>query len=233
VWVLPEMRRRQQAGEPEVAGDLRAAQIIFFADSRKPVVRINSEVRAIARARVKGPRQTGDPIYEHELQELNDIRLTDAEDPDCGHITLIRIGDKWSIAWDCRYNKSLARRHLEAASRFLAAARFCMANDLTEPFVDNLFSAVELVIRAHLLSVPDPGFRKDTTHREIKQRFKRMAVLGNFSSALVEAYEVLHKLRPRARYTLVFRKPSRSDKEVLFSRAQEAYREALECFSDE
>ena len=53
VFVTPEVTRRQERGELPRPLDLRAAQIIFYADGRKPLIRINEEVKAIAKVKLE------------------------------------------------------------------------------------------------------------------------------------------------------------------------------------
>ena len=48
IFILPEIGRRKEAGKLEDSFNLRGAQVIFFADGKKPEIRINSEIRAIA-----------------------------------------------------------------------------------------------------------------------------------------------------------------------------------------
>lgn len=102
LYIVPEIRRRHETGTVTVPVDLRAAQIIFFPDERKPQVRLNSEVRALARAKLKpGMRKAqGGPVFEHELRSLKKVTLTEQEDPDCGHITFVRIGEQWTISFE-------------------------------------------------------------------------------------------------------------------------------------
>ena len=83
LYVTPEMRRRQETGELGKPLYLRAAQIIFFPDGRKPLVRINSEVRAISKVKLKSgvSKRVGEPIFENEVEGLKEINLTEEDDP--------------------------------------------------------------------------------------------------------------------------------------------------------
>ena len=82
LFVTPEVKRQQETGKLNKPLDLRAAQIIFFPDGRKPQVRINSEVRAIAKVKFKSgiSKEPGEPIFEHDLEGLGEINLTDGVD---------------------------------------------------------------------------------------------------------------------------------------------------------
>lgn len=183
LFVAPEIRRRQETGELDKPLDLRAAQIIFFPNGRKPQVRINSEVRAIGKVKLKPgiSKKVGEDIFGHEVEGLKVINLTQEDDPDCGHATLVRIGDSWIIAFDFRYNKALSAKHIEVAKQFWESAEFSFKQRNWAPFIDTLFSAAELAAKSILLSMPDPKFRKKTRHRVIQRRYNRFADLGTLS----------------------------------------------------
>lgn len=202
LFVTPEVMRRQETGELDKSLNLRAAQVIFFPDGRKPEVRINSEVKAIGKVRLK-PRiskKAGEPIFEHELEGLEEINLTDHDDPDCGHATLLRIGDRWITAFDFRYNRALAKKHIETAEQFYDSAEFSFNHRHWSPFIDNLFSAAELLAKSILLSMPDPEFRKKASHKAIQARYNRFAHLGNVKAIYRETFNKLSALRNPARY---------------------------------
>jgi len=202
LFVTPEVKRRQKNGELDTPLDLRAAQIIFFSDGRKPQVRINSEVRALGKIKLKPgiSKKDGDPIFEHELESLGEIKLTEENDPDCGHATLIRIGGRWTIVFDFRYNKALSKKHIETAEQFYDAAEFSFNQNNWPPFVDNLFSAAELLVKSTLLSMSDHKFQKKATHRAIQIGYNKFADLGNVKAVYREIFNKLSGLRDRARY---------------------------------
>lgn len=162
LFILPELRRRKEAGKLTEPFTLRGAQIIFFADGRKPEIRINSEIKAITSVKLRAgiSKEKGDPIRENEVEGLDKIRLTDEEDPDCGHATLVRIGNTWIIAFDFRYNKGLARKHIDTAKQFYDSAEFSFTRKNWASCLDNLLGAAELTAKAELLLIPDPKFRK-------------------------------------------------------------------------
>jgi len=174
IYILPELRKR---GLPENF-DLRAAQIIFPPDRRPLKVRVNDEVKAIAKVRLKKgvTKQKNEQVYEHEVENLHKISLTDRDDPDCAHVTLIRIGNEWNIEFDFRFNKNLAQHHIKSAKEFYEAAQFSYQKKYWSAFIDNLFSACELAAKATLLIFPDPRypkFRKKATHDLIRLRYTK------------------------------------------------------------
>lgn len=202
LFVTPEVRRRQEAGELCKPLDLHAAQIIFFPDGRKPHVRINSEVKAIGKMKLKSgvSKKAGEPIFEHELEGLEEINLTEEDDPDCGHATLLRIGDRWLVALDFRYNKALSKKHIETAKQFYEAAEFSFHQRNWSAFIDNLFSTAELLAKSILLSMPEPKFHKKASHKAIQIKYNRFADLGNVEAVHRETFNKLSSLRDRARY---------------------------------
>jgi uncharacterized protein (UPF0332 family) len=198
LFVYPEIARRQKAGEIEKPLNLRSAQIVFFPDDRKPLVRINSEIKAVGRVKLRKAvsKERGDHILEDEVENLDEINRPEEDYPDCGHATLIRIRDRWTIAFDFRVNKSLARKHIAAAYEFLRSAERCLKFNDWHPFLDNLFSAAELSVRSILLTMRD----KTQTHKGVSIRFNRFADLGNVDPEYKKTFNRLYGARDRARY---------------------------------
>jgi hypothetical protein len=202
IFILPAIEEIQSTGSLPRPAQLSAAQVIFFPDGRKPQVRINREVTAIGKVRLLHgvTKHPGDPIHEHELQGLEGISLPEKEFPDCGHATFIRFGDTWTVAFDFRYNKTLARQHFSVAEQFFRTAEHALSNKHWSAFADNLFSAAELAARANLLLMPDKKFREKATHKAIHHRYNRFADLGNVDPEHVSAFNKLYGIRDKARY---------------------------------
>lgn len=202
LFVMPEVKRKQDNGELDRPLDLRGAQIIFFPDDRKTQVRINSEIVALAVPKWKPglSKEEGEPVYEHELESIEDIRLGGEDDPNCGHVTLLRINGRWSLAFDFRYNRILSKQHIETAEQFYESAEFSFKQGNWSAFIDNLFSAAELSAKSILLSEPDPKFREKATHKAIKSKYNRWHQLGNLDTSHRETFNELSDLRGGARY---------------------------------
>ena len=108
IFVEPEIRRRIADGRMTPGEILHRAQIVFFPDSRPNVVRINDEVRALAKAELASPMteaRVGDVIYLNEVVGWNEVRLIGGEEDTCGHITMLRTRDGWAVAFDAVYNR--------------------------------------------------------------------------------------------------------------------------------
>lgn len=202
LFVNPEVMRRQEAGDLPKPLDLRAAQIIFFANGRKPQVRINKEIRAIAKVKFKEgiSKNSGEPVFAHEIEDLGEINLIDDDDPDCGHATLVKINGRWTIAFDFQYNKGLSRNHIKTASEFYEAAEFSFSRKNWSAFVDNLFSCAELSAKVILLTFLSPELARKATHPLIRQRYNRFADLGDFDETHRSVLNKLSGWRINARY---------------------------------
>src|SRR3990172_12266630 len=119
LWFEPQIQRRQEPGTAPEPYTLHAAQVILYADGRPRQVRLNEEV--LPMKLVDGlSKVPGEPIHVIEMEEVQEIRLPPFADADCGHFTVIRLGDCWYGAFDFRYNKGKASELLEAAEEFLA-----------------------------------------------------------------------------------------------------------------
>jgi len=203
IFITPEVMRRQAIGELPHPVDLRAAQIIFYPDGKKPTVRINSEVKAVGKMKLKPgiEKDYGDKVYANELEGLEELTLTDEDDPDCGHVTILRLNGTWLMAFDFIYNKSLAKKTIETAKEFIEAAEFSSSQQNWSAFADNLFSAAELLAKATLLATwSDPKFREKTNHSAIHSRYNRFAHLGNINPLHASTFNKLSKMRYPARY---------------------------------
>lgn len=202
LWITPEVKRRQDAGTIPKPYDLVAAQVIFHSDGRNQEVRLNAEVRSIGKVKLKEgvSKNAGDPVYAHEVDSYESFRLPDDGDPNCGHFTLRRVADQWTIAFDFIYNKGLSREHLAAAQEFLRSAESALQSNSYRVFVDNLFSASELAAKALLLTTPFPGESKRMSHGRIQSRYNLEAKMGNVSSGHKDAFNRLAGLRSSARY---------------------------------
>jgi uncharacterized protein (UPF0332 family) len=204
LFFRPEIERRRGAGALPAPLVLRKAQVVFYPDGRRPEVRLNDEVRAVAKVRFKPGamegRRVGDEITADEIDDISEVMLKDEDDPDAGHATFIQVGKRWCMAFDFRYNKGLSERHLNDAREFLEAARHSQERSAWSAFVDNLFSAAELAARALLLVLPDREFRRKATHKAIHARFNRFANLGSVAPEGRAVFNKLYGLRPSARY---------------------------------
>lgn len=194
-YVNPELERRQAAGLLEETFRFWGAQVIFFPYARAPDVSINSEMRLRVRVKLKDGtpgKPKGAPLLLGEVGDISEIALDEREDPDCAQAAIFRVGNKWILAFDIHYNRGLSRSHIVAAREFFSAAESSLAQQAWSAFVDNLFSAAELVAKAVLLSVPDPKLRTKHRHGYVQTHFAKRAGGSEYAKTL----KGLAKLRP-------------------------------------
>jgi hypothetical protein len=130
LWINPEVARRQQHGRISGPFALRAAQIVIKPDGSVPVVRLNDEVQGIIMATPTRAIEAGESVFESDIAEINEVRLTE-QDGNAGHITLLRLKDKWIIAFDFRYNRRRIKTTLAIAEEFLVTAKAALEGSST------------------------------------------------------------------------------------------------------
>jgi len=204
MFVEPEIIKRQDAGEVENPFPLTHAQIIFYPDGRKPEVRLNDEVKTIINVELKPEFRDGvkkgDPVYWHQIESLKTTRLTEEDDPNVGHATLLSVGGNWFLHFDFVYNKQRARQHLEAARQFIASAKHALENEHWAVVIESLCSASELTAKAYLLSAGGDSALKSKTHGVIASRTNMHRKLGNLDSSHVDVFNRVWGMRNNARY---------------------------------
>lgn len=198
-WINPELERRRQAGSLSDNFVLTRAQIIMNVDADAPEVRLNEEIKAVGRFRAARAIEAGEEIAEDDVEDLEDIILTD-QDPNAGHLTMMLFKGRWLLAFDFRYNAARVEATMDAAREFLEVASLAFENGHMRAFVDNLFSAAELVAKGHLLLDPDETLLKTKKHTVISSRFNQERNLGNVEPRFVELFNELRNLRGSARY---------------------------------
>jgi hypothetical protein len=202
LWVKPEIERRLKDGRLQLPFILDAAQVVMYSDSRPPEIRLNNEIRAQAYVKLKDgvSKQKGDQVNQDEIEYVHQLQLPPDADPDCGHATIVRMGNGWGLSFDFVYNKGLSFQHIRSAEDFFATAVDARSQGRIAPFLDNLFSAAELAARSILLSAPDPDFAKKGSHGSIHSRINQEGKLGNLDAGLVQAFNSLQAKRTDARY---------------------------------
>ena len=200
--VTPEVKNRRENGVIKENFVLTAAQVIMTGDDRPAKVRLNGEVKIISRMKLKPnlTKQKGDMISMNDFEEFGVLQLPDDEESEFAHISMIMLGNAWYLGWDARYNKGLSRKHLETAKQFYQAGEFSYQRKLWSPFIDNLFSSVELLAKSELLLMPDKKLVEKPNHATIKTRYNAFVHIGNAKSEYVQVLNYLNKVRGQARY---------------------------------
>lgn len=202
LWILPEIKRRQEKGDIPEPYYLEKAAVFMYPDERNIEVLLNDEFQAICRVKLKEgvKKNIGESIKEEELEGIESIKLVDEIDQNCGYVIIIRIGNYWKSYFDFRYNKGLSRHHIETGDEFLSIARHALMSEYWKPFVDNLYNAAELYLKAIFLTMRDEKMMKKATHKLIQLRLNQFSSLGNIEVGQKETFNKLHGLRPLARY---------------------------------
>ena len=200
-FVCPYVKRRQDSGELPVPFVISAAKVLLPPDERPIQVTINNEVTALAdmRLRPESEKGAGDLIFSDDLEWFGNFRPTEDDDPNCGYIIMLMLDGRWYLSFSFIYNKALSLQHLELAKQFLTTAEFALANNFISVFVDNLFSANELSVKALML-----GYRSDLRnakkHTAFSAAFNQFANFGNVEPVHQATFNSLSIFRRDARY---------------------------------
>lgn len=197
LWVLPEIEKRRKYNT--IVGDflIRRIQIVFSHDRPFPKIRLNEEIKATARAKVNRDVKAGEALYEHDVDNVDDIRLTE-EDPNCGHITLLIFKEKWYVSFDFRYNRKRVKDRLNAAKEFLESTRSNFAAVRFRPFFEDSFACAELLTEALLIQFSRPDTLR--SHERRLETLQKWAELGNVKIEYSTLLKNLWSLRGSARY---------------------------------
>jgi uncharacterized protein (UPF0332 family) len=201
VYISPEIERRQEIGTLSNTFSLERAQIIFYPDEHPPVVLLNEELKgieAIIKIKEGVNKKPGEPIFENEIEGIQKSTLKEPY-TNCAHVTIIKLNNLWNIIFNFTYNKDKAKKHIEIAKQFWTLAKVAYKNELWNAFYDNLFSAVELSMKAFFLLFPDKAFYKDT-HNGLSTSVNRFANLGNIQISHKSTFNKLSGRRNQARY---------------------------------
>lgn len=201
-FVLPEIENRKNKNILPESFVLEKAQVIFSGDDTRPVVRLNSEAKILAKVKVKNGIKInkGDIVYWNQIEDVKIIRLPDEEEGKYAHISMIRAWGKWLFTFDFRYNKKMARDCLKTAKQFFDTAREAFEQKRPAPFIDNLFSSIELLAKAELLLMPDQKFKRKATHKSIQLKYGKYVDIGNAKPEFKTTLNKLAGLRDSARY---------------------------------
>ena len=197
-WIDPEIERRSAAGTLPEDFALSAAQVIF-SDAEIPEVRLNEEVKAAVLVEANRDVVAGEEITADDIAAYKDIILTD-DDPNAGHITIVPYQGHWGLAFDFRRNAAHIGAHVEAARQFLDTAAWARQEEKIGPFVDNLFSATELMAKGLLIWMPDEKLLKGRSHGALHQRFNQERKMDNVDARFAKLLNDLGALRRPARY---------------------------------
>lgn len=199
IWVTPEIERRKKLGKIKDGFIISKIQIIFSLSAGGNKVRLNEEVKAIIKCKVKGPTNKGDVVCEGDVENIEKIELTD-DDSNCAHITLLLFKNNWIISFDARYNKKIIQEHIEASKEFYESAKENLEKGRLRSFFEDAFASAELSAKSVLLMLPDKKLLTGRNHKERLSKFKDWANLGNVKIEFSDTLSKLSTLRDSARY---------------------------------
>ncbi len=197
VAFAPEIRRRIDAGMLDETFFLTAAQLIQPENGDR-TIRLNGEVRGTALIRTNRVIQKGEPVFVSDMQNFVSFDL-DEEELDSGHFTLFWTGKGWFATFDFRAGRAKVSAMLDQAKEFLETSKLASTHGHTRPSVDNLFSACELVSKAHLILHRNPASRAKS-HGPVKTAINAWGRWGNISEEFVHLFNLVSKTRSPARY---------------------------------
>lgn len=115
-------------------------------------------------------------------------------------MTVIRVGARWLLTFDFRYNAARVDAQVKAAEEFFDAAEHARAKGHVRAFMENLFAATELTAKARLMMSPDEKILTAKNHGFIAVRTNQDGKLGNVDRAFVDLLNRLTRDRGPARY---------------------------------
>jgi len=198
-WIIPEIEKRKNANRLPNDFRLRSVQVIFSLDRGWNKVRLNEEVKAIARSKINRPIKKEEAVYENDIDNIEKIELTDG-DKNCAHITLLLFKNSWVVSFDFKYNRSRVEEHIEASKEFYESAKDNLDKNRLRPFFECAFASAELSAKAILLTLPDKNILYGKNHEDRIKQFKNWTELGNAPKEHLNILTRLKSLRPSARY---------------------------------
>lgn len=199
IFVTPEIERRIKEGKIKDGTVISKMQIVFSLDKGKNEVRLNKEVKAIAKSKINRAIKKGEVVYENDIDNIEKIELID-DDKNCAHITLLLFKNSWIVSFDFKYNKNRVKEHIEASKEFYESAKDNLDKNRLRPFFECAFASAELSAKAVLLTLPDKKILEGKNHKDRIKQFKNWTELGNAPKKHSEVLIKLNSLRPSARY---------------------------------
>lgn len=213
-WVNPELERRKTEGKLGEDFVFKAAQVMFSVGG-PPVVRINSEVRAIVEAKINRSIQKGEKVLNKDIEDIRAFKLV-SDDKDFGHITLLRLTKGWFVGFSFIYDVSKSRELYGLASEFLKSAQRDLLDGRYKPFVESLSIAFENLARARIYLFPDKEIRKAKTHRTVHAKVNIYSRTNSIiKTSQKDVFNRLSTLRGKARYDPGFRLSHAEAKKML------------------
>lgn len=203
LFIVPEMNRREAAGELPADFTLYAGQILME-PGMPHEIRLNEEVRGVFVLRADSSIEEGTDVSVADFAtiaaDVHNFVLEHHDRPNCGHMTMILNGSQWFITFDLRYNAARIADHLAAIKEFLHSAEENLRQERLRAFANDLFIAVELMAKSRLMVHPDERLLISRKHTFTISEFNRFAKQGNADKRFASLLNDLAALRNDARY---------------------------------
>lgn len=196
----PEITKRKAENSIDDSFELLAAQAIIFPDGRQTIINLNNEVSATVK--LKKEADKGIEGFMASTEQIEYVKLRDEEFLNCGHVTIILFNDGYHISFDFQYNKQISSEHLEVAQQFIETSKFALDNKYITSFIDNSYSAIELLAKTNLLLEANPKVAGKTIHTTIHSTFN-LRFKNSHTNFEIERRKTLNDLssaRTKARY---------------------------------
>ena len=197
----PEIEKRLTAGTMTPGQEVWAIQVIMNVRGPGPLIPLNDEIKGVAQVKVNRAINKGEQVRGNDIVELKGLDLL-PEDHDAAHITALLHASGWQVIFDFRYNAATISCLVARADEFLATADLALKNGHLNAAVDNLYDAVELMAKCHLIMSPDRGILESKTHGVIEGNYNRQRKFGNVKPDFAKTLNRLSELRPKVRYAL-------------------------------
>jgi hypothetical protein len=200
--VYPEVINRARHGILPVDFKLLNAHIIMHPDESKNEVLLNDNVRFLAHILTKDGKELtpNEPVTHEDISDVLGLYPSEKNDQNAAHIMLLRIKDKWYLAFNFVYNIALCKEKFLKSKAFFQTAQLSGDSKLWAPVIDNLYSSTELAIQACLLLVHRGGFSVSQKHPSTKVHLDAHSDAGNLDPKYKDHLANLHKLRLHERY---------------------------------
>lgn len=224
----PEITRRKKEKTIKDDFQLLAAQVIFFPNGEKPIIRLNQEVKATVK--VKKNTDITARNFGINNDEVEAIIFDDEEYQNCGHVTMILFKNGYQLSFDFRYNREICKKYLLVGKEFMITSEYCYKNEFYSAFIDNAFSSIELFAKCKLLIATNQSMYGKTNHKAIKAEFNkyhRKSITGTEQNE-TKTLNKLSELRKSARYLDGEFKSTEVDLEIILITIKEMYNEIKE-----
>lgn len=203
LWVAPEIKRRKENGTLSDNFAIDKIQVLISPEKKPVIVRLNDEIKAqlVCKFRPSIHKQViGEPVYWKDIDDILDIKLTEHDDPDAAHITMVLFREGWKIKFDLRNNKRRAKELYDSAREFLNSAKKALDDASMRVFSDNLFSTVELFVTSQLFVMSEYEYVRKPTHAWTQKKYNEFINIGNYKEEYKNIFNKLSGLRSGARY---------------------------------